>query len=320
LKNNLTKALTWEWVTVHKKDGKTYERRQRKKIKITEHTPENTKSQRTEEWNKSSLSAGLKDKLVNSLKYNGNYYDTWGNPIFIPERFKDIIEENDHTKKNASTFVKFLTGAKDDLEKEKKQKLIDSIKEKDKLYNEALEIEKEKYNKYENAKTIKTNINSYLGAVNEKRSSINDLLFALNYARKAIDADIDPTIQIKFKDKTQDKPLSEIIERLQKAKIEQPDSKNTSIQSVGINNLDDYEDDDFIKQPFEVHVGIHKNILKYIDKKLKKALDDELFYKSLEHELGEDVRNCFDDDSFNIITKAMSFDRYKTSKAHLIKK
>lgn len=269
----MKKALTYEWITIHTKRGTTYERRQRKKVKETTNTPANNKAERLKEWkNKDSL-AGLKDALAVSLKYNRNYYDSRGNAIYIPTEYQDIIEEIHHSKNNDSTFTNFLTGNESDIEKQKKTKLIGLIKLKDKLFAQELTKKKQFHDEsVNNPEHIKTNINNFLGAINEKRSSVNDILWVLGYIRKMIDGNIDPTIELTFDGKVQKKTLSEILLRLEKAK-ESDASKaraNTGISNITVSDLDDYDGEDFTNHDFVMTQNTHNDIVNKVNKKLEK--------------------------------------------------
>jgi len=269
---DLKKALTHEWITITTKKGVTYQRRQRKKIQESEHTPVHDKEERLKEWkNKVSLSA-LKDKLVtHGIKYNKNYYDNNGDPIYIPERYRDIIEETIHSKNNANTFTNFMTGNVTDLEKQKKNRLIGLIKLKDKLYTQELEKKKEFYEKSSNdPNTIKRNIISFFKTIHEGRSGIADMLYVLNYARNRIDPSIDPTIELEYEGKTQEKTLDEIIQRLKKSSETKDTRTNTGIQSLKIKDLENYETEDFTKQSIEMTPVLHQEIVNKVNARFSK--------------------------------------------------
>ena len=98
--------LHFEWITVHKKDGTTYKRRQRKKVAESKAAENTDFNKRKEEWERSGTMAWLKDALVNATKYQGNYYNTKGERLPIPEKYRDVIESKHNSKLNASTFTK----------------------------------------------------------------------------------------------------------------------------------------------------------------------------------------------------------------------
>lgn len=271
MNNKLNKALTHEWITIATKKGITYQRRQRKKVQETSHTPQHNKAERLSEWKTRDSLANLKDQLTQAIKYNRNYYNSKGNPIYVPDRYKDIVEEIHNSKDNANTFTNFITGNETDLEKQKKNRLIGLIKLKDKLYTQELEKKKEFYEKSSNNPVIiKRNIISFFNTIHAGRSGIGDMLYALNYARTRIDPSIDPTIELKYEGKIQEKTLDEIIERLKKSSETKDTRTNTGIQSLKIKDLENYEPEDFIKQDIEMTPTLHQEIVHKVNARFSK--------------------------------------------------
>jgi hypothetical protein len=261
----LNKANTFEWITIHTKAGVTYQRRQRKKVQENEQTNSQDKKERLSEWkNKDSL-AGLKDRLATSIKYNRNYYDSNGNPIYVPPQYIDIVEEIHHSKNNDSTFTNLMTGNKTDLEKQKKQRLIGLVKLKDKLFQQELEKKRQFFNTTQNDPAItRRNIKSFLDTIHEKRSSVSDMVYALKYARARIDSSIDPTIEITFGGKKQEKTLDEVLERLNKTVDKRA---NTGIQKLEILHLDLYTADDYNQVEFQPTPTDHTDLVNRMNKK-----------------------------------------------------
>jgi hypothetical protein len=270
-KTEISKALTYEWITVHTKKGVIYQRRQRKKVQESTHTPEHNKAERLKEWQNRDSLAGLKDHLAQAIKYNRNYYNNQGNPIYVPDRYKDIVEEIHHSKNNSSTFTNFMTGNETDLEKQKKTRLIGLIKLKDKLFAQELKKKQDFNDKFvNNPETIKRNINSFLGAIHKGRSGVADMLYALNYTRDRIDSSIDPTIQLTYEGKTQEKSLDEVITRLKKSSESKDTRTNTGIESLKIKDLDNYEPEDFVKQEMKMDPALHSDIVNRINRRFEK--------------------------------------------------
>lgn len=270
------KSNTWEWITIHTKAGITYQRRQRKRVEQNEAAPIENKAERLKEWkNKDSL-AGLKDQLAVSIKYNRNYYTPNGDPLYVPSQYKDIVEEIHHSKNNDSTFTNLMTGNKTDLEMAKKKRLFGLIKLKDKLFQQEFEKKKQFFEQSQNDPAIiRRNIVSFLGTIHEGRSSVSDMLYALKYVRGRIDASIDPTLQITYQGKKQEKTLDETIIRLETANKETTKARqNTAIQKLEVVNLDHYEADDFVKQEYLPTPTDHADLVSRVNKKyasLKKS-------------------------------------------------
>lgn len=268
MNNKLKKANTFEWIQITTKNGVTYQRRQRKKIKTTIHTPLENKQERLSEWtNKDSL-ASLKDKLAVAVKYNSNYYDTKGDLIYVPDRYKDIAEEIHHSKNNDSTFTNYITGNKTDIEKQKKNRLIGTIKLKDKIFQQELKKKQDFFDQTENSSdTARRNIYNFLQVIHKERSSINDMLYALKYARGKIDDSIDPTIEITYGGKKQERTLDEIIAQLEGSqKIK---TMNTGIESLKLLNLNDYDADDFTKNSFTMNQVLFNQLVEKTNKKFQ---------------------------------------------------
>jgi hypothetical protein len=267
---NLNKALTAEWITITTKKGITYQRRQRKKVEESTHTPIHSKAERMEEWkNKPSLSR-LKDTLVHTIKYNRNYYDNQGNPVYVPDRYKDIVEEIHNSKNNSNTFTNLMTGNETDLEKQKKNRLIGLIKLKDKLFQQEIEKQKKFFEEHaNNPGIIKRNIKSFLSTIHKGRSGVNDMLYALNYARTRIDSHIDPTVELTYDGKKQEKTLDEVIERLKKSAETKDARANTGIEALEIKDLENYDDEDFLRQDLEMTPTMHADIINKINKRFE---------------------------------------------------
>jgi hypothetical protein len=269
--SDLKKALTHEWISITTKKGITYQRRQRKKVQESSHTPEHNKAERLMEWKTRDSLAGLKDHLIQAIKYNRNYYNSKGDPIYVPDRYKDIVEELHNSKNNANTFTNFITGNDTDLEKKKKNRLIGLIKLKDKLYTQELEKKKEFYEKSSNnPEIIKRNIKSFFNTIHEGRSGIGDMLYALNYARTRIDPSIDPTVEITYEGKKQEKTLDEVIERLKKSSETKDTRTNTGIQALQIKDLENYEEGDFTKQTIEMTPTLHQEVINKVNARFSK--------------------------------------------------
>ncbi|HSY77041.1 MAG TPA: hypothetical protein VK890_09310 [Bacteroidia bacterium] len=270
MRNSLQKSLTWEWITIHTKNGLTYERRQRKKVTETVAAIAHDKAEREVEWNNRVSLAGLHDKLATSIKYNHNYYDVYGDPVYVPPRYQDLAEEFHHSKNNDSTFTNQLTGDVTDLEKRKKQRLIGLVKLKDKLFQQEYAKKKE-FNEasQNNPVIIKRNIKSFLSTINVGRSSVDDMYYALNYVRARIDPSIDPTIRLTIKGKKQTKTLNELVERLQQAKASKKgDTRaNTGVEQLEIENIDHYDPEDFASTQWQMTPTDHADIVARVNKK-----------------------------------------------------
>lgn len=274
--NIIRKALTYDWIDVHKKDGSTYKRRQRKKVK----EQENVRSfdERKKEYESSTHLAGLKDALVHSLKYNGNYYEPKsGKRIFVPDEYKDVVEERSHAKQSGASFVKdYLDRAgvenKEDFEKKKQQNSIGKIMVMDKHYNNYHAKVKGEFEKLaSNPEHYKQVVRAHLEPVNKQNSSIAKMLGGLKAVRAAVGEHIDPTIEISYKGKKQEKTLNEILERLENQHKENKNPyENTGIEKLDLKNLDDYEIGDFAKKEFKLNQSTHDRIYAQIEKDLAK--------------------------------------------------
>lgn len=258
--------LHFEWITVHKKDGTTYKRRQRKKI-VESAKPENTDFEaRKQEWERSGNMAWLKDALVNAVKYQGEYYNPKGERIPIPEKYRDVIESKHNSKLNASTFTKEYYGTKRDLEKEDFKSKIALIEKKNVLLERVMEKEKKFFDSGQTEQHKKNIINHSINRITEKRNSISNLLQELKVVRSTVVETIDPTMQITFKGKTQDIQLDEFIERLEKNSKEKNIYENTGI-TIAFKDLDSYEEDDFNKKEYTPD---YKTLYTKVDKELAK--------------------------------------------------
>lgn len=232
--------LTYEWITITTKNGVTYERRQRKKIKNNYNSENDSDPRaddldtRTREWDFSPGAAGLKDKLAYAVKYEGHYYDsTSGNLIPVPARYRDVIESRSHSKSNARTFAKWYYSAETDEERKKKDDLINTIKRKNEIRAEELERHKRFSDKVsKNVETLQRHIAGYLDTVKQERSTISGLLWAIQATRRLIHPDIDPTVVITYQGKNQEKPLSEVQERLEAAAKTKKPYENTGISKL----------------------------------------------------------------------------------------
>jgi len=265
-------ALTYEWINIHTKNGITYQRRQRKKVRQNEQTTLASKEERLKEWKTRDSFAGLKDALANSIKYNGNYYDHYGNQIYVPPAFVDIIDEIHNSKNNVNTFSNFVSKDKTDIEKKSKNKLIGLIKLKDKIFQQEYAKKVKFFDETQNNPVIiKRNIASFLNTIHEKRSSVTDMLYALQYVRNRIVDHIDPTILVTYEGKTQEKTLDELIERLKKAKeTKGAVTSNTGIQKLEFVHLNEYDDEDFANQKYKMTATDHTDIVNRVNKHMAK--------------------------------------------------
>lgn len=263
--DSLEKALTHEYITVHPKDGKPYQRLQRKKIQEAEPIDGYQKNE-SKAWDRDKqMLWDLKGKLFEmGVKHEGVYYNKFtGNIIPIPEKFREEIEKEIHGKSLNKLSLKHATinGKQIDektireAERKNLDKLLKVVERRKEITQQLIEREEKKYNKIYNPQSNRERVQRSLGSITTK-STQRDLHKILEHLNDlgGLESDIDPILVITHKGKEYEKLMSEVMNTFEKHKEEgNYSNKEAGIESVKIKDFDKYTDEDFNVKAYNPH-------------------------------------------------------------------
>jgi len=221
--NEFEKALTVEAVKKVSSKGVPYTQRYHKKIE-----EDDDFEYRKNELKNSTIYAGLKDKLIYSVKKDGVYYDKrTAKRIDIPEKYADVIESVFHA--NTLNGFSELYGTKTlptDID------FLSKIESKDKVYNKGLEKLKTKHEKLHTFENRERNVNQFISSINESSTKkfISDTLTTVS---NMFTNSKDIKISFKYNDKQYTLPLLDLIER------------NKSVTAVNVPQIKDLQISDY---------------------------------------------------------------------------
>ena len=242
---------SWEYRKKVSKNGITYQ--QKYNVKMKEEVKDSFED-RKKEFERSALYAGLKDQLVHSHKYNGEFFDNQGKRIHIPERFKDVIDKEYHAKKYQGV-KEIYADSKNALNVEQRKHNAEWLKnhgESEKHFTRGLKQDKLEHSKLYNLENSKRNVAQAFDDINQK-STLSQVMSAFNVVRAYIDEDINPLVKFKYEGSEHATDLAHMFQRMEKVSKETPNVANKpfNISDIHIVDLDEYDDEDF-------HVSEHK--------------------------------------------------------------
>jgi hypothetical protein len=270
--DELCKALTSEWGLVH---GKTKDFQRRHKVKIKEvEKPEHSRLK-----GDGKESADLKDKLFYSIPYRGQFYNSEGERIYLTPTELQHAKEQFGTRDGISALLPTLdektnklteTARQRQIDKSAKQlknSIIEKIEEKDKKYSEHFERKELLHSETQTEEIKRQEVDNYLQKITEttKTSEINTLL---NQVQNNLSDNIDPTLIITTKNSegksiTVKRQLDDLVKTFNSySSVNMYSRPSIKIESIVIENFDDYTDTDFKYKKFKIQPTDHNNFYK----------------------------------------------------------